>query len=111
MGQTTPIIERFTSHSHDLLEVCIRDNIYTWELCAGLGWNAAASGSVIGPELYQNWRNYDVMGQTTPIIEKFTFSFTSSFGSMYKEPHTRELGAGLGWDAAASQSVIGPELY
>jgi hypothetical protein len=31
--------------------VCIGKNIYTWEVGPGLGWVAAASGSVIGPEL------------------------------------------------------------
>jgi hypothetical protein len=82
MGQTTPIINS-PSLSHHPLEVCIRDNIYTWELGAGLGWDDAASGSVIGQELYENWINYYVMGQITPIIEKFTLSFTLSFGSMY----------------------------
>jgi hypothetical protein len=46
-----PSMRNSTYHSHHPLDVCIRDNIYTWEVGAGLGWDAAASGSIIGPEL------------------------------------------------------------
>jgi hypothetical protein len=31
------------------LEVCIRKNMYTWEMGAGLGWVVTASGSVTCP--------------------------------------------------------------
>jgi hypothetical protein len=37
---------------HHPLEVCIGENIQTWERRAGLGWDAAASGSVIGSEIH-----------------------------------------------------------
>jgi hypothetical protein len=37
---------------HHPLEVCIRENMYTGEMGAGLGWVVTASGSDIFPELY-----------------------------------------------------------
>jgi hypothetical protein len=52
MGQTTPSLRKSPLRTYHPLEVCIRENMYTWEVCTGLGWVAAASESVIGPELY-----------------------------------------------------------
>jgi hypothetical protein len=40
-----------TSSITNPLEVCIGKIIYTWDVGAGLGWVAAASVSIIGPEL------------------------------------------------------------
>jgi hypothetical protein len=45
-----PSLRKCPFHSHHPLKVCIGEIIHTWEVGAGLGWVAAASGSVTGPE-------------------------------------------------------------
>jgi hypothetical protein len=47
-----PSLRRSPFYSHHPLEVYIRENIYTLEMGAGLGWVAATSGSLIGAEVY-----------------------------------------------------------
>jgi hypothetical protein len=73
MARTTPIIGKLTYTLHHPLEVCIRKNIYTWEMGAGLGWVVIASASI----------NYYVMTRTSPIIGKLKYTFTPSFRSMH----------------------------
>jgi hypothetical protein len=51
-GPNCPIIEKTPLRSHHPSEVCIRESICIWEVGAHLGCVAAASGSVIGTELY-----------------------------------------------------------
>jgi hypothetical protein len=44
LGKSRPLL-------HHPLEICIVKNIYKWEMVVGLGWDATASGSVIGSDL------------------------------------------------------------
>ena len=83
----------------------------TWEAGAGLGWDAAASGSVIGSDVHENGRKYNVMARTFRSLGKQQISFTPSCRRMYQEEHINlGEGAGLGWVVTASGSVIGSDL-
>ena len=53
------------------------------EIGAGLGQVVTASGSVLFPELYPNYRNHYVIDRTSPLIGNLTYLFTPSFRSLY----------------------------
>jgi hypothetical protein len=51
MAITSRSLGKLPTRLHNPLEVCFGKNISTGEPGAGLGWDATASGSIIGSDL------------------------------------------------------------
>jgi hypothetical protein len=69
---------------HHPLEVCIREDKYTWERGAGLGLVVAASFSVICSGLHYELIQLLCNGQNFSLIGKLASTITTVFGSMFK---------------------------